>query len=79
MGPLTDSLVFNNKSHSHWMKKNRDRRRKKAIHMDDIKNKIFVNIKRSGTITSTLMDFPELLTSHKTVIVLLMNDIDKIY
>lgn len=47
--------------------------------MDDIKNKIFVNIKRSGTIISTLMDFPELLTSHKTVIVFLMYHIDKIH
>lgn len=61
------------------MKKNRDRRRKKAIHMEDIKNKMFVNIKRSGTIISTLMDFPELLTSHETVIVLLRNDIDKVH
>lgn len=47
--------------------------------MEDIKNKMFVNIKRSGTIISTLMDFPELLTSHETVIVLLRNDIDKVH
>lgn len=51
-----------------------------AIHMEVIKNKMFVNIKRSGTINLILMHFPILSTSHETVItVLLSKDIDKIH
>lgn len=48
--------------------------------MEVIKNKIFVNIKRSDTINSILMHFPVFPTSHETVItVLLSKDINKIY
>lgn len=48
--------------------------------MEVIKNKMFVNIKRSGTINSIFMHFPTLPTSHETVItVFLSKDIDKIH